>query len=197
MGALCGKEDHFDALERHGKGQKLGAAAPPASSSNAPTSTAAGSSAGGAAAGPPRSISTSPPQRLGGTADASGGGGTGDSAARREAMLAAAENRANKSAARGTKSGGGKLTQQLERQAKDGGRAEEARRDAERKGDEPLVVCRMQIRLDRSHDRRRADTRVSLSGTEGHLALEVAAMLQYAVLCRLTRRASAEATRAR
>lgn len=96
MGALCGKEDHFDALERHGKGQKLGAAAPPASSSNAPTSTAAGSSAGGAAAGPPRSISTSPPQRLGGTADASGGGGTGDSAARREAMLAAAENRANK-----------------------------------------------------------------------------------------------------
>lgn len=46
------------------------------------------------------------------------------------------------SATRGTKTGGGggKLTQQLERQAKDGGRAEEARREAERKGNEPLVV---------------------------------------------------------
>ena len=168
MGALCGKEDHFDALERHGKGNKLSSGAA-SSSAAAPTSISAAATAGKTAAsnGAPKSVSTSPPQRLGG---GSTGGGTAaaasaeDAAARREAMLAAAEARnkavsppnrcaypsewvtnciitSSQSATRGTKpGGGGKLTQQLERQAKDGGRAEEARREAERKGNGPLVV---------------------------------------------------------
>ncbi|GAA5980896.1 hypothetical protein JCM10908_003907 [Rhodotorula pacifica] len=141
MGALCGKEDHFDALERHGKGNKLSG---PGTSANAaaPTSTSGATSNNtkSKTQAATKSVSTSPPQRLGGGA---ADGGTvpvsaEDTAARREAMLAAAEARNKASATRGTKNGG-KLTQQLERQAKDGGRADEARREAERKGNEPLV----------------------------------------------------------
>ncbi|GAA5892083.1 hypothetical protein JCM6882_005690 [Rhodosporidiobolus microsporus] len=127
MGALCGKEDHFDNL---GAGQTLGGA----SSNGAKSSNAApppAPAAGYSVASKGKSASTSPPQRLGGDSAAPPGGG-GD-AERREAMLKAVEAREASAKTRGT-SGGGKIASQLQNQSKDGGRAAEARLEAERRG---------------------------------------------------------------
>ncbi|BGP21405.1 nucleolar DEAD-box protein required for synthesis of 60S ribosomal subunit [Rhodotorula toruloides] len=120
MGALCGKEDHFDALERHSPGNRLGA----------PTSATPVSKAANAASGAPKvgkSVSTSPPQRLGGNA-----GGTNDEADPRRRILEAAEARNKASAQRGAPSGG-KLSKQLAGQAKDGGRVQEGLAEADRR----------------------------------------------------------------
>ncbi|KAK4332106.1 hypothetical protein RTBOTA2_000269 [Rhodotorula toruloides] len=120
MGALCGKEDHFDALERHSSGNRLGA----------PTSATPASKPANAASGAPKvgkSVSTSPPQRLGGNE-----GGTGDEAEARRRMLEAAEARNKASAQRGAPSGG-KLSKQLAGQAKDGGRVQEGLAEADRR----------------------------------------------------------------
>ncbi|GAA5997271.1 uncharacterized protein JCM10292_000142 [Rhodotorula paludigena] len=119
MGAVCGKEDHFDSLAKHGsKGHTLG---------SSPTTPAAAPPA-------PKSVSTSPPQRLGGAASAAPE--SADAAARREAMLAAAEARTKASSGRGAPNGGGKLSAQLASQSRDGGRKEEARLEAERRGEQ-------------------------------------------------------------
>lgn len=80
MGALCGKEDHFDALERQSQGNRLGAAP------TQPTPASKPATSGAPKAG--KSVSTSPPQRLGGNE-----GGTGDEADARRRMLEAAEAR--------------------------------------------------------------------------------------------------------
>ncbi|GAA5938528.1 hypothetical protein JCM10213_006954 [Rhodosporidiobolus nylandii] len=124
MGQLCGREDHFPSGPGNTLGSsstKQGGAAPPA-----PASVQGGYSV----ASKGKSTSTSPPQRLGGTA-----GGEAD-AHRREAMLKAAEAREKAAATRGTSNGGGKLATQLAAQTKDGGRAAEARLEAERRGEQ-------------------------------------------------------------
>ncbi|BGP36420.1 hypothetical protein JCM10450v2_000318 [Rhodotorula kratochvilovae] len=133
MGQLCGKEDHFDALSKTGSsGQRLGSA----SSSAPPTSSAPGGSAGVAgttSSARGKSASTSPPQKLGGQGPAPAD--TADARERREAMLRAAEARGQKSTTRGTPAGG-KLANQLASQGRDGGRAQEARLEAERRGEQ-------------------------------------------------------------
>ncbi|GAA5828211.1 hypothetical protein JCM11251_002637 [Rhodosporidiobolus azoricus] len=128
MGALCGKEDHFDSL---GQGQRLGAtSSKPANSASPPPPATTGYSV----ASKGKSASTSPPQRLGGAPGSPSP--TGSEAERREAMLKAVEAREQSSKTRGTSGGGGKLTTQLHNQSKDGGRAAEARLEAERKGEQ-------------------------------------------------------------
>ncbi|GAA6058528.1 hypothetical protein JCM10212_006967 [Sporobolomyces blumeae] len=137
MGALCGKEDHFDALS---KGQTLGSTTsghsarprPPPSGGGGPSSATPGYSISSTNK---KGVSTSPPQRLGGGGGEIGQGGAGGGPDR-EAMLRAAEARSKANETRGTS--GGKLAKQLERQKRDGGRADEARREAEQRG-EPLV----------------------------------------------------------
>ncbi|GAA5972678.1 hypothetical protein JCM11641_002970 [Rhodosporidiobolus odoratus] len=132
MGQLCGREDHFDRLGT--KGNVLGSSAsPPAdTASAAPPSTPATASAGYSVTSKGKSAgSTSPPQRLGG-GEAPGP----ETDARREAMLKAAEARGKAANIRGTPGGGGKLASQLAAQTKDGGRAAEARMEAERRGEQ-------------------------------------------------------------
>ncbi|GAA5856191.1 hypothetical protein JCM8547_000812 [Rhodosporidiobolus lusitaniae] len=132
MGALCGKEDHFDNL---GKGNTLGASttANKPSSTSPPPPTSATPSQGYSVAS--KSASTSPPQRLGGSGALPP---TGADAERREAMLRAAEVRNQAAVTRGMTAGGGKIASQLASQGKDGGRAAEARLEAERRGE--LIV---------------------------------------------------------
>ncbi|GAA6020248.1 hypothetical protein JCM10207_004385 [Rhodosporidiobolus poonsookiae] len=132
MGNLCGKEDHFDALQ--GKGNTLGSSTAPNNKTTTPLpTTGPGYSTSSSRAGGGKSASTSPPQRLGGAE----GGTSPDpgSAERREAMLAAAEARGKAANSRGTQLGG-KLASQLQNQQKDGGRAAEARMEAERRGEQ-------------------------------------------------------------
>ncbi|GAA6035940.1 hypothetical protein JCM8097_005176 [Rhodosporidiobolus ruineniae] len=130
--SLCGREDAFD---RAGEGHVLGSlSSKPSQTPAIATSPAgqAGYSVAGRNGGGGKSASTSPPQRLGGGGEAPRVGGGVDEA--REARLRAAEERAKAANSRGTT--GGKLSTQLNSQAKDGGRAAEARLEAERRGEQ-------------------------------------------------------------
>ncbi|GAA5922374.1 hypothetical protein JCM1841_003088 [Sporobolomyces salmonicolor] len=129
MGALCGKEDHFDQLGS--KGNVLGS-----SPSAHPTSASTSGPKPATPAKPVKGASTSPPQKLGGEGPGLAGG-AGRGPPDRDAVLKAAEARSKASATRGAP-GGGKLASQLNKQSRDGGRADEARREAEQRG-EPLV----------------------------------------------------------
>ncbi|GAA5949521.1 hypothetical protein JCM3765_002689 [Sporobolomyces pararoseus] len=125
MGAVCGKEDHFESL---GSGKTLGL-----SRTQTPHE-------------PRRKPQPKPqpkPQTLGGnTPDgtSSNGGASGSAGATpdREAMLRAAEARSRAAGSRGTGKDSS-LSKKLEQQKKDGGRKEEAKLEAERRGNEPLV----------------------------------------------------------
>ncbi|GAA6023615.1 hypothetical protein JCM11491_006057 [Sporobolomyces phaffii] len=117
MGAVCGKEDHFDSL---GSGNTLARQPTPHQPRQKPTPPA------------PR------PQRLGGGNGSEPAAATAGAGPDREAMLRAAEARSKAAETRGT-SKGGSLSKKLEQQAKDGGRSQEARQEADRRGNEPLV----------------------------------------------------------
>ncbi|KAK4057735.1 hypothetical protein OIO90_001383 [Microbotryomycetes sp. JL221] len=122
MGALCGKEDHFDALA--GKGNVLGAAPATSTSGNNKQGQSHNTAGAVTSSGPsvqPLPTDTGPRRQ--------------DDAQRREAMLKAAEDR-NKAAA--TRGGSGKLSSQLAAQKSDGGRAQQALQDADNKNNDPL-----------------------------------------------------------
>ncbi|GAA5870251.1 hypothetical protein JCM16303_001941 [Sporobolomyces ruberrimus] len=128
MGALCGKEDHFDSLSSNGQtlgGSSNGLARQP--TPHQPRQKPV----------PPKSSTTAQARTLGG--EGGGGGGGGSGGPDREAMLRAAEARSKAAETRGTKNKGGSLSKKLEQQKADGGRADEARIEAERRGDQPLV----------------------------------------------------------
>ncbi|KAM0793666.1 hypothetical protein ACM66B_001097 [Microbotryomycetes sp. NB124-2] len=126
MGALCGKEEHFDRL---GQGHVLGATTTAAATTTKPSKTLASSPPAAAAAAAtdagPKPLSTDTGPRR------------DDDEQRRQALLKAAENR-NKAAA--TRGGSGKLSSQLASQKPDGGRAQQAIQDGQNKDNEPLRV---------------------------------------------------------
>ncbi|GAA5908019.1 uncharacterized protein JCM6883_004091 [Sporobolomyces salmoneus] len=120
MGAVCGKEDHFDSL---GSGNTLARAPTPHQPRQKPIA--------------PRSQPQPAAQRLGGGGE---GSATGEGGPDREAMLRAAEKRSKAAESRGKASGGGgSLSKKLEQQKRDGGRREEAEAEADRRGNQPLV----------------------------------------------------------
>ncbi|GAA5844552.1 hypothetical protein JCM3766R1_002659 [Sporobolomyces carnicolor] len=122
MGAICGKEDHFESL---GNGNTLARQPTPHQPRQKPSAAAR------------------PPQRLGGSdaaqAQRSQTGTPTGAQPDREAMLRAAEARSKAAETRGTKAGAGSLSKKLEQQKKDGGRRQEAELEADRRGNEPLV----------------------------------------------------------
>ncbi|GAA5823230.1 hypothetical protein JCM5353_005128 [Sporobolomyces roseus] len=120
MGALCGKEDHFDSLGS--QGNKLGSSSAPLARTPTPHEPRRK---------PPVAVGSAG-RKLGGSGEGGGGGTNGGPD--REAMLRAAEQRSKASESRGLKSEG-KLARQLAEQKKDGGRAEQARLEAEQRGE--------------------------------------------------------------
>ncbi|KAK4046394.1 hypothetical protein OIV83_006117 [Microbotryomycetes sp. JL201] len=126
MGALCGKEEHFDRL---GQGHVLGA-----SSSAGPTATADKSKSQALALNRPAAASAvtdGSPKPL----STDTGPRRDDDSQRREALLKAAEERNKAAASRG---GSGKLSSQLASQKSDGGRAQQAIQEGQNKDNEPL-----------------------------------------------------------